>query len=139
MNIKNSHLTLIAAIAIALTSCRNQKAEEETSLNEVTTKYEVPVSETDENTTEVATTSTEENTTDAYLKNYDKYVDQYIILMKEAKNGDVSAMTKYSEYMEKAIDLSQKMEKSENEMTPAQMAKFLKTQAKLTQAVADMH
>ncbi|WP_347069216.1 DUF6591 domain-containing protein [Flavobacterium sp. WV_118_3] len=139
MNIKNSHLTFIAAIAISLTSCGNHKAEEKTSLDEVTTKYEAPVAETDENTTEVATASTEENTTDAYLKSYDEYVDQYIILMKEAKNGDVSAMTKYSEYMEKAIDLSQKMEKSENEMTPAQMTKFLKIQAKLTQALADMY
>ncbi|THF53342.1 hypothetical protein E6C50_03830 [Flavobacterium supellecticarium] len=139
MNIKKSHLTLIAALAISLTSCKNNKTEEETSLDEVTTTYETPVSETDENTIEVAATSTDENATDAYLKSYEEFVDQYIILMEDAKSGDASAMTKYVEYMEKATDLSQKMEKSENEMTPAQMTKFLKIQAKLTQAISDMN
>lgn len=139
MNIKKSQLTLIAALAISLTSCKNNKTEEETSLDEVTTTYETPVSETDENTIEVAATSTDENATDAYLKSYEEFVDQYIILMEDAKSGDASAMTKYVEYMEKATDLSQKMEKSENEMTPAQMTKFLKIQAKLTQAISDMN
>jgi len=138
MNIKNSHLAIIAAIAISLTSCRNNKTEKETALDEIATKYET-VSETEENTTEVATTSKGEDNIDANLKSYAKYVDQYIILMKDVKNGDTSAMTKYSEYMEKANTISDKMEKTENEMTPAQMTKFLKIQAKLTQANTDMH
>ena len=41
--------------------------------------------------------------------------------------------------MEKATDLSEKMEKAESEMSSAQMAKFLKIQAKLTQAASSMY
>ena len=149
MNIKNLQLAIVATIALSLVSCGN-KTEKETSLDEVTTEYETlspetqeiidePTEEISEEPENIVSTSKESNDIDAYLKSYDEYVDQYIKFMKKAKDGDVSAMTEYAESMEKATDLSEKMEKAESEMTSAQMAKFLKIQAKLTQAAANMN
>ena len=149
MNIKNLQLAILATIALTFTACGN-KTEKETSFDEPTTEMETssfdteeitdgPTDEISEEKEEVISTPKGNNNIDEYLKSYEEYVDQYIKLMKKAKDGDVSAMTEYAEYMEKATDLSEKMEKAESEMSSAQMAKFLKIQAKLTQAASSMY
>ena len=149
MNIKNLQLAILATIALTFTACGN-KTEKETSFDEPTTEMETssfdteeitdgPTDEIYEEKEEVVSTPKGNNNIDEYLKSYEEYVDQYIKLMKKAKDGDVSAMTEYAEYMEKATDLSEKMEKAESEMSSAQMAKFLKIQAKLTQAASSMY
>ena len=149
MNIKNLQLAILATIALTFTACGN-KTEKETSFDEPTTEMETssfdteeitdgPTNEISEEKEEVVSTPKGNNNIDEYLKSYEEYVDQYIKLMKKAKDGDVSAMTEYAEYMEKATDLSEKMEKAESEMSSAQMAKFLKIQAKLTQAASNMY
>ena len=149
MNIKNLQLAILATIALTFTACGN-KTEKETSFDEPTTEMETssfnteeitdgPTDEISEEKEEVVSTPKGNNNIDEYLKSYEEYVDQYIKLMKKAKDGDVSAMTEYAEYMEKATDLSEKMEKAESEMSSAQMAKFLKIQAKLTQAASSMY
>ena len=148
MNIKNLQLAILATIALTFTACGN-KTEKETSFDEPTTEMETssfdteeitdgPTDEISEEKEEVVSTPKGNNNIDEYLKSYEEYVDQYIKLMKKAKDGDVSAMTEYAEYMEKATDLSEKMEKAESEMSSAQMTKFLKIQTKLTQAAANM-
>ena len=149
MNIKNLQLAILATIALTFTACGN-KTEKETSFDEPTTEMETssfdteeitdgPTDEISEEKEEVVSTPKGNNNIDEYLKSYEEYVDQYIKLMKKAKDGDVSAMTEYAEYIEKANDLSEKMEKAESEMSSAQMAKFLKIQAKLTQAASSMY
>ncbi len=149
MNIKNLQLAIVASIALTFTACGN-KSEKETSFDEPTTEMETssfdtdevadePTDEISEGKEEIVTASKRNNDIDAYLKSYEEYVDQYIKLMKKAKDGDMSAMTEYAEYMEKATDLSEKMEKAESEMSSAQMAKFMKIQAKLSQAAANMY
>lgn len=149
MNIKKLQLAILAITALAFTACGN-KSEKETSFEDPLTEMETspfdaeeiadePTLEIPEETEEVASYSKGNNDIDAYLKSYEEYVDQYIKLMKKAKDGDMSAMTEYVGYMEKATDLSDKMEKAENEMSSAQMAKFLKIQVKLTQAASDMY
>ena len=149
MNIKNLQLAILATIALTFTACGN-KTEKETSFDEPTTEMETssfdteeitdgPTDEISEEKEEVVSTPKGNNNIDEYLKSYEEYVDQYIKLMKKAKDGDVSAMTEYAEYMEKATDLSEKMEKAESEMSSAQMAKFLKIQTKLTQAASNMN
>ena len=149
MNIKNLQVAIIAVIALTFTACGN-KSEKETSFDKQTTEMETssfdtdevadePTEETPKEKEEVVTASKGNNDIDEYLKSYEEYVDQYIKLMKKAKDGDVSAMTEYAEYMEKATNLSEKMEKAESEMSSAQMAKFLKIQAKLTQAASSMY
>lgn len=150
MNISKLHLSIITIITLSLTSCEKNKSEKDNSLDEVTTEYKTPTSETtdiadepkeeiSEETENKVSVSKGNNDIDAYLKSYEEYVDQYIKLMKKSKNGDMSAMTEYAEYMEKATALSEKMENAESEMSSAQMAQFLKIQAKLTQATAEMY
>lgn len=75
---------------------------------------------------------------DAVLTSYESYIDQYIKLMKKAKNGDTSAMTEYASMMEKATDLSEKMQNAGDELSTSQMKKFMKLQTKLASAAADM-
>jgi predicted small lipoprotein YifL len=81
MNTKNLSLAIVATITLSLTSCGN-KSEKETSLEEATSEYETPISETDKITdepTEDVSKETEEDVTttkgsndiDAYLKSYE--------------------------------------------------------------------
>jgi hypothetical protein len=76
---------------------------------------------------------------DAVLKSYENYIDQYIKLMKKAKNGDASAMTEYAAMMEKATDLAEKIESAGDELSTAQMNKFMQLQAKLANAAMEMY
>lgn len=150
MNIKYIKLFTVALSVAMLTSCggnsdkkENIQSDDLTEETTINSDVENASNEIENNSTketdEVVSTSKGNNDVDAYLKSYEEYVDQYIKLMKKAKDGDMSAMTEYAEYMEKATDLSEKMEKAESEMSSAQMAKFLKIQAKLTQAASNMY
>lgn len=76
---------------------------------------------------------------DAVLKSYETYIDQYIKLMKKAKDGDASAMTEYAEMMQNATDLAEKMESAGDDLSTTQMNKFLKLQTKLTNAAMEMY
>ncbi|HPY81985.1 MAG TPA: hypothetical protein PLU45_01385 [Bacteroidales bacterium] len=76
---------------------------------------------------------------DAVLKSYENYIDQYIKMMKKAKNGDASAMTEYAAMMEKATDLAEKMESAGDDLSTAQMNKFMKLQTKLSNAAMEMY
>jgi hypothetical protein len=72
------------------------------------------------------------------LDSYENYVDQYIKLMKKANEGDMSAMTEYIDFMEKAEDLSEKLEDADDELTTAQATRFLKIQDKMLNAAMEM-
>ena len=72
------------------------------------------------------------------LDSYEKYIDQYIQLMKKAKAGDISALMEYAEMLEKANDFGDKLENANDEMSASQMARFLKLQTKLANAVAQL-
>lgn len=69
------------------------------------------------------------------LDEYEKYVDQYVKLLKKAMNGDLSAMTEYVKVLEKAQKLAEKLEKAEDDMTPAQMQRYMKILKKMTDAM----
>lgn len=73
---------------------------------------------------------------DKILDSYEKYIDQYIKLLKKAQNGDMSAMSEYVEMMEKATDLAEKIENADNDLSTSQMSRFLKLQTKLANAAA---
>jgi len=76
---------------------------------------------------------------DEVLNSYEKYINQYIKLMKKAKNGDASAMTEYAEMMENATDLADKMGNAGDDLSASQMAKFTKLQTKLANAAMEMY
>jgi hypothetical protein len=95
-----------------------------------------------------SSTSSDENVTstkkagsgnwNSLLDSYEKYINQYIALMKKSKNGDVSAMTEYASMMEKATDFADKLENASDDLSTAQAARFLKLQTKLANAAAGL-
>lgn len=72
---------------------------------------------------------------DQVLDSYEKYIDQYAKLYKKAQAGDMSAMTEYASMLEKANDLSSKLNGAKSDMSAAQIARFTKLQSKLISAV----
>ena len=72
---------------------------------------------------------------DKILKEYEKYVDQYIKTYKKAMSGDMTAMSEYVELAEKAQKLAEKLEKAEDEMTTAQLKRYAKITEKMTKAL----
>lgn len=72
---------------------------------------------------------------DQILDSYEKYIDQYAKLYKKAQAGDMSAMTEYASMLEKANDLSSKLNGAKSDMSTAQIARFTKLQSKLISAV----
>lgn len=75
---------------------------------------------------------------DELLANYEEYYTEYINTMKKAVNGDMTAITECQELMEKAQELSDKLEKFNDDMTPAQIAKFERVQMKLLKAAQEL-
>ena len=108
-----------------------EEAEEETS-----TTYQSQAAGNN-NTASKGTTSTK-NDWDQILDEYDNFVDKYISLLKKSSSGDMSAMTEYLEYMEKAQDLADQLSEAEDDMTSAQMARYMKIMTKMANAASDL-
>lgn len=89
--------------------------------------------DSDEDDDELASSKNSTNW-DKVLDEYESYVNQYIVLMKKAQNGDMSAINEYAEMLEKAESFADKLENADDAMTPAQMARYTKITAKMTQA-----
>lgn len=58
---------------------------------------------------------------DQVLDSYEKYIDQYAKLYKKAQSGDMSAMTEYASMLEKANDISSKLNGAKSDMSAAQI------------------
>ena len=143
MNIRNLQLAIVVCIALSLTACGNNSEEKTTELESSSVDTVVedvdnkPEEELSESTEEVITSTKANNDIDAYIKSYEEYVDQYLKLIKKSKSGDLSAMTEYTEYLQKTSDVSEKIQNIKSEMSPAQMDKFLKIHTKLIKAAAN--
>ena len=75
---------------------------------------------------------------DALLDSYEQYVDKYISLMKKASQGDMNALAEYPALMEKAQEVSERMEDAKDEMSSSQMARYLKITNKMATAASKM-
>lgn len=64
------------------------------------------------------------NDWDAFLDEYEEYVDNMVSLVKKANNGDPTAMVDYAKAMRSAQSLSKKLEKAKSQMTPAQISRY---------------
>lgn len=62
---------------------------------------------------------------DELLEQYDDLVDSYIATYKKAMAGDMSAMTEYSSFLEKAQEISEKLNSASASMTAEQMKRYL--------------
>lgn len=153
----------IAAIAICLASCGG-KSESENSgvkadsvLNELSDAADEvkdattsalsdeSASTSDEseaqaeaNESESASASSSSEDWDALLSSYEEYVDEYISFAKKAKNGDMAAMAEYPKLLQKAQDLSSKLESAKGQMSSAQTARYMKILNKMNQAAVSM-
>ena len=93
---------------------------------------------TSSNVTTTSSTSKSGNNWDSVLDDYEEYFDQYVKLLKKAKNGDVSALTEYAKMLEKAQSIGNKLERAKGDLTANQSARFLKIQQKLLNAASDL-
>lgn len=75
------------------------------------------------------------NDWDALLDSYESYVNQYIKTMEKAKAGDATALTSYASMLKKSQDLQKKLENASSDMTPEQLARYQKINAKLLKAM----
>lgn len=91
--------------------------------------------EDDANDDDNYSSSTNSEDWDAILNSYESYIDKYIALYKKAQAGDMSAMSEYASFMEKAMELSEKLSNAKSDMSSAQMSRFVKLQAKLTSGI----
>ena len=75
---------------------------------------------------------------DSMLNSYEQYVNKYIALVKKASNGDMTAMAEYAGLMQKAQELSDKMNGAQGEMSASQWARYMKITTKMTKAAQEM-
>lgn len=106
------------------------------AIEEVVENIDVEIEEEAEE--ETSTTSTASNDFDEVLDSYEEYVDQYVSYMKKAANGDMSALAEYPALMEKAQELSKKIEDSKDEMTASQASRYVQITNKMTAAATQM-
>lgn len=149
---RNIFLTLTAIAGLLLTSCGgNSNKEEQLDTLETSTyenDYDIDDNEYEEELIEsfeeieeepvVSTPSKSNEDWDAYLKSYEKYIDQYVQMMKKAQSGDMSAMLEYAEMLENMEDMQKKMESVKGELSASQMARFTKLQYKMIESMESL-
>ena len=75
---------------------------------------------------------------DKILDDLESYVDQYIILLKKANSGDMSALMEYASILEKAEKLEYELNNAKNDLSGAQMQRYVKIMTKMTEAAMSM-
>ena len=86
----------------------------------------------------ISSSSTSSADWDSMLNSYEQYVNKYIALVKKASNGDMSAMAEYAGLMQKAQELSDKMNGAQGEMSASQWARYMRITTKMTKAAQEM-
>lgn len=70
------------------------------------------------------------------LDSYEKYVNQYIVVYKKVAAGDMSAYAEMAGLMAKYQKLAEQLEGAKDEMTSAQIARYMKITQKLANAIS---
>lgn len=86
----------------------------------------------------ISSSSTSSKDWDSMLDSYEEYVDKYIVLAKKAAKGDMTAMAEYAGLMQKAQEISDKMNGAQGDMSASQWARYLKITTKMTTAAQEM-
>lgn len=76
---------------------------------------------------------------DAILDSYEEYVNNYISLLKKAKDGDMDALSEYPSILENAQELSEKLQNAKGSMSSSQMSRYAKITTNMTKAAASMN
>lgn len=137
---KKIGLFVFAVIAFSFVACNNQKSQGKTS--ETPMEQASPASSDDSDATAASADSGKEvadsDDPEALIKAYDSYADDVINLMQKAAKGDASAMSEYSTIMQKAQDLSAKLDKVKDKLTPEQTKQLAEIATKMTKAAQGM-
>ncbi|MDE6038452.1 MAG: hypothetical protein K2F75_00515 [Paramuribaculum sp.] len=142
---KIGKISIALAIALAsMTACGNKQESTESETIETSTAADydgvdsiaAPQSDAtpaEEEVSEAAPAAS--NDWDKVLDEYEDYSNKVSSLSKKVMAGDMSAMTEYTSLLEKAESLSNKLEKAEDEMTTAQVARLNKIAQKMAQSM----
>ena len=138
----------VFAVVLALVSCGNSKTEREDSSNAALEMLDDAASQTEQvmddasaetSYSEEESESSDGEDWDSLLDSYEEYVDMYVSLLKKASSGDLSAVSEYADYLNKAQEFSKKLENSTDEMTVSQVARLSKITQKMLQAAQNMN
>lgn len=99
-------------------------------------KYRSTSSSDDE---EVDSSESDDEDWDAILDSYEEYVNNYISLLKKAKNGDMDALSEYPSVMKDAQELSEKLQNAKGSMSSSQLSRYAKITTNMTKAAASMN
>ena len=76
---------------------------------------------------------------DEFLDSFEKYVDQYLVVLKKMNEGDASAMIEYTKMMENIVELSGTMDdaKDSDNLSAAQITRYLEIYTKFINGMRD--
>ena len=156
---KKTYLFLTMFLAVGLTACggdskegtkssettevakdgekaNDDKNEEDSEFAEEENSEYTEEEETTEYTEEEEATETAENDVEAFLDEYEDYVDQYIVTAKKVKDGnmDMAVMADLANLSQKAADIAEKCEKAKDDMTEKQAKRLMNIADKLAKA-----
>lgn len=114
------------------------KVKENTSYNSSDDADDTSIISNDDEDDNKTTSKNSSKNWDKVLSDYESYTNQYIKLLKKANAGDISAMTEYVNMLQKAQDIQESLSDANDEMTPAQLQRFMRIQEKLINAASGM-
>ena len=125
MNIEGTNLTFKITSA-----CEENKKGSSSSKSEVTDDDD---DSSDDSSSAFDSDSDED--WDAFLDEYEEYVDDYVALYKKAMNGDMDALSEYADVLQDAQDLNNKLSKAKGSMSSSQVARYTKITNKMVNAM----
>lgn len=127
-------------VKIRLSSIVKEEEEPSGSISSSEDSVSISVSSDDSSDDDesLSSSSTGSKDWDSMLDSYEEYVDKYIALAKKAAKGDMSAMAEYVGLMQKAQEMSDKMDGAKSDMSVSQWARYSKITTKLAKAAQDM-
>ena len=144
----------VLLLSLLLVSCKNNQnsdsenvvSTEETTVESVSEETsvannDIADNDSDEDNTEADDTNTTSDAEDwdAVLDSYEEYVNNYISLLKKAKNGDMKALSEYPAVMDDAQELSEKLQNAKGSMSSSQLSRYTRITTKMTQAAASIY
>ena len=75
---------------------------------------------------------------DEVLDSYEEYVNKYIMYIKKAAKGDMTALAEYPSLMEKAKELGERLDNAKDQMSASQLTRYNKITMKMVEAAKEM-
>lgn len=128
MKIK-SFYSILTIVALLINSCGNNNKDASIKSNSTFSS---------EHNEEVSITSSAGSKNwNKILDSYESYATKYISLLKKAMAGDMSEMSEYTSLMEKATELENRLQNAGEDLSDAQMTRFVKIQTKLLESASE--